>query len=65
MSAAILTAVVSWEHEKHPYAPKERFSTVQKDIGESELAEVLMDKFGLLLGLLPGEFDDAVDKIFG
>ena len=55
--AAILTAVGPWAEN----APMGFGSKLVEAIGDSSLAEFLMDKFGLLLGLLPGEFDAVKD----
>lgn len=38
-------------------------STLVEAVGDSVLAELLIDKFDLLLGLLPGEFD-SITKFF-
>lgn len=57
--AAILTSVGLWVH----YAPGGVESTSAKAIGDSALANLLIDNFGLVLGLLPGEFD-AVKEFF-
>jgi membrane protein required for colicin V production len=43
--------------------PGDYGTTLVNAIGDSKLAELLIDKFGLLLGLLPGEFD-AVKGFF-
>jgi uncharacterized membrane protein required for colicin V production len=57
--AAILTSVGLWAH----YVPGAVESTSAKAIGGSALANLLIDNFGLVLGLLPGEFD-AVKEFF-
>ena len=57
--AAILTSVGLWAH----YVPGTVESTSAKAIGGSALANLLIDNFGLVLGLLPGEFD-AVKEFF-
>ncbi len=57
--AAILTSVGLWAH----YVPGGVESTSAKAIGSSALANLLIDNFGLVLGLLPGEFD-AVKEFF-
>ena len=55
--AAILSSVGLWAH----YVPGEFESGLAGAIGDSALAKLLVDKFGLLLGLLPGEFDAVRD----
>jgi len=59
--AAILTSVGLWAHAHYVTGGNE--STLAKAIGDSALANLLIDNFGLVLGLLPGEFD-AVKEFF-
>jgi len=59
--AAILSAVVNWEWLQHG----ETLSGVQEAIDDSPLANLLMEKFALLRGLLPGDFDQALKKVLG
>lgn len=55
--AAILASLGSWAEN----APSWFGSGLVEAIGGSYLAELLIDKFGLLLSLLPGEFDTVKD----
>jgi len=57
--AAILSAVVNWE------AAQPFVSGVEKAIDDSPLANLLMEKLALLRGLLPEEFDQALEKVLG
>lgn len=58
--AAILTATGPYI-EYVDKLPGNYGTTWVNAIGDSMLAELLIDKFGLLLGLLPGEFDAVKD----
>ena len=53
--AAIFTSVGLWAH----YMDGEVESTLAEAIGDSALANLLINNFGLVLVLLPGEFDDV------
>lgn len=57
--SAILTSMALYVNE--PNSPGVYDSTLVKAIGNSVLAEMLIDNFGLLLGLLPGKFDSVKD----
>ena len=59
--AAILTVVLKWQTGESGGAE----SSIVEAISDSPLAALLIDNFRLLLGLLPGEFDEAVGKVFG
>ena len=56
--AAILTSLGPWAENAGKIV-----SELTDAIGDSTLAELLIDNFGLVLGLLPGEFD-AVKEFF-
>lgn len=55
--AAVLSSTALYVND--PGAPWRYDSTLVKAIGDSVLAEMLIDDFGLLLGLLPAEFDSV------
>jgi membrane protein required for colicin V production len=59
--AAVLTAVVNWEWLQHAGT----LSSVQKTIDDSPLANLLMEKFALLRGLLPADYDEALHRVLG
>jgi membrane protein required for colicin V production len=55
--AAVLTSMALYVND--PNSPGGYNSTLVKAIGDSVFAELLIDHFGLLLGLLPGKFDSV------
>ncbi|MFC2018281.1 CvpA family protein [Chloroflexota bacterium] len=57
LMAAVLTSMGLYVND--PNAPGGYDSTLVKAISDSVFAELLIDNFGLLLGLLPGEFDSV------
>ncbi len=66
LAAAILASLGSWAHNEamnNKVIGFEIESELTEAIGDSSLAELLIDNFGLVLGLLPGEFD-AVKGFF-
>ena len=61
-AAAILASLGAWAE----FLPRGDIldSTMGSAISNSALAELLIDNFGLILGLLPGKFD-AIQNFFG
>ena len=57
LMGAILTSMALYVND--PNSPGGYDSSLVKAIGDSVLAEMLIDNFGFLLGLLPGKFDSV------
>ena len=64
LCAAIMAVILKATYTIPSGIPFPDLSTIQQTIGNSCLAEFLLDRFPLVLGLLPGDYGDAVRGVF-